>query len=77
MADKTVKPNHVIDTNPRNVKEIIISLEKREEILTKLGQVFKKWNTIKCLSYWAIQLYWKLGQKINWSKWFIRVSIFC
>ena len=51
MADKTVKPNHVIDTNPRNVKEIIISLEKREEILTKLGQVFKKWNTIKCLSY--------------------------
>ena len=51
MADKTVKPNYVIDTNPRNVKEIIISLEKREEILTKLGQVFKKWNTIKCLSY--------------------------
>ena len=32
MADKTVKPNHVIDANPRNVKEIIISLEKREEI---------------------------------------------
>ena len=51
MAYKTVKPNHVIDTNPRNVKEVIISLEKREEILTKLGQVFKKWNTIKCLSY--------------------------
>ena len=31
--DKIVKPKHVSDGNPRNVEEIIIPLEKREEII--------------------------------------------
>ena len=31
-ADKIVKPKHVIEEYPRNVKEIIIRPEKREEI---------------------------------------------
>ena len=35
----------------RNVEEIIISLEKREEILNELRQVSKKWNVIKYLKY--------------------------
>ena len=46
------------DENPRNVKEIIIPLEKREEILNELRQVLlQKWNAIKYLSYLMIQLY--------------------
>ena len=39
IADKIVKPKHVIDENPRNFEEIIISPEKREEILNELRQV--------------------------------------
>ena len=39
IAYKIVKPNHVIDKNPRNIEEIIISLGKREEILNKLRQL--------------------------------------
>ena len=37
--DKIVKPNHEIDENPRNVEEIIIPSEKREEILNELREV--------------------------------------
>ena len=36
MADKIVKPKHVIDENPKNVEEIIILPEKRKEILNEL-----------------------------------------
>ena len=39
IAGKIVKPKHVIDENPRNVEEILISPEKGEEILNKLRQV--------------------------------------
>ena len=45
--DNIVKPGE----NPRNVEEIIIPPEEREEILNKLRQVLQKWSTIKCLSY--------------------------
>ena len=38
-TDKTVKPKHVFDENPRNVEEIIILPGKREEILNKLIQL--------------------------------------
>ena len=38
-ANKTVKQKPVIDENSRNVGEIIIPPEKREEILNKLRQV--------------------------------------
>ena len=41
--DKIVK----LDENLRNVEEIIIPLEKRDEILNKLRKVLKKWNIIK------------------------------
>ena len=33
IANKTIKLKHVIDEKPRNVEEIIIPPEKREEIL--------------------------------------------
>ena len=39
IAGKIVKLKHVIDLNLNNVEEIIISPEKREEILKKLMQV--------------------------------------
>ena len=34
-----MKPTHVPERNSRNVEEIIIPLEKREEILNELRQV--------------------------------------
>ena len=40
IANKIVKPKHVINEDSRNVEEIIIVPEKREEILNKLTQVF-------------------------------------
>ena len=39
VTDRIVKPKHVIDENPRNVEEIIIPTEKREEILNELRQL--------------------------------------
>ena len=45
-----MKPKPVSEANPRNIEEIIISPEEREEILNKLGKVSQKWNTIKYLS---------------------------
>ena len=45
--DKIMKP----DEHSRNVEEIIVLLEKRDEILNKLRKVIKKPNTIKYLSY--------------------------
>ena len=36
IADKVVKSKHGIDENTRNVEEIIIPPEKREEILNEL-----------------------------------------
>ena len=37
--NKIVKKNPVINENPRSVEEIIISADKREEILNELRQV--------------------------------------
>ena len=51
MTDKIVKPKYVINENSRNVEELIAPPEKREEILNKLRQVLKKWNTVKYLTY--------------------------
>ena len=39
IADKIVKPTHVIDENRINVKEIVIPLDKIEQILNELRQV--------------------------------------
>ena len=43
IADAVIKSNDdkilKLDENPRNVKEIIIPLEKRHEILNKLREV--------------------------------------
>ena len=39
IADKIVKAKPVIDENSRNIEEIIILPEKREEILDQLRQV--------------------------------------
>ena len=41
--NKIVKPHE----NPRNIKEITILPESRDEILNKLRQLIQKWNTIK------------------------------
>ena len=39
IADKTVKPKYIIDKNPRNIEEMIVSPGRREEILNELRQV--------------------------------------
>ena len=39
ITNKTVKSKYVINENSRNVEEIIILLEKRQEILSELRQV--------------------------------------
>ena len=39
MTDKIVKPKYVINENSRNIEELIVPPEKREEILNKLRQV--------------------------------------
>ena len=69
MTDKIVKPKYVINENSRNVEELIAPPEKREEILNKLRQVLKKWNTVKYLTYWKIQSSWQKWIKVNalWS----------
>ena len=38
IADEIVKPKPVLDENSRNIEEIIIPPEKREEILNELRQ---------------------------------------
>ena len=67
--DKIVKPKHVIDKNPRNVEEIIILEEKREEILNELRQVLQKRN-IKYLSFQFAT------KTMHWNKWFIKWPIY-
>ena len=42
------------------VAEIIFPPEKRKGILNKLRRVLEKWNTIKYLNSWMIQLYQNL-----------------
>ena len=49
--DKIAKQKPVIDENSKNLEEIVIPPEKREEILNELRQVLKKWNIINNLSY--------------------------
>ena len=44
IADEIVKPKPVPDENSRNIEEIIIPPEKREEILNELRQ--ELWNEI-------------------------------
>ena len=39
IPDKIVKQKAVIDENSRNIEEIIVPPEKREEILNELGQL--------------------------------------
>ena len=39
------------DENPRNVEEVIIPSEKRDEILNELRKLLKRWNTMKYLNY--------------------------
>ena len=36
IVDKTVKPKHASDDNPRNVEQIVILPEKIEELLNQL-----------------------------------------
>ena len=39
IAEKIVKSKHVIDENPRNVEEIIIAPEQKEEKFNELRQI--------------------------------------
>ena len=63
IADVVTKSNDDKIVKQEPVEEIIIPLEKRDEILNKLRKVLKKWNTIRYLNYWTIQLYQILRQK--------------
>ena len=69
-GDKIVKPKHVINENPRNVEEIIILEEKREEILNELRQVLQKRNIIKYLSFQFAT------KTMHRNKWFIKWPIY-
>ena len=54
---ENVKPKSVPDVNLRNVEEIVISLEKRKEILNKFRQVLSNGTLQKYLNHYMIQLY--------------------
>ena len=49
-ADAVTKPNVDKIQKQEHVEEIIISLEKREEVLNKLRKLFRKWNTMNYLN---------------------------
>ena len=51
IADVVTKSNDDKIVKQEPVEEIIIPLEKRDEILNKLRKVLKKWNTIRYLNY--------------------------
>ena len=51
IADTVIKSNDDKIEKQEPVEEIIISPEKREEILKKLRKVLLKWNTIKYQNY--------------------------
>ena len=51
VADAVTKSNDDKIVKQEPVKEIIIPLEKRDEILSKLKKVLEKWKTIKFLNY--------------------------
>ena len=42
------------DENPRNVEEIIVPLEKKDEILNKLRKVGKKWEKMGKMEHYKI-----------------------
>ena len=50
-ADAVTMSNNNKIVKQKPFKEIIILLEKRDEILNKLRKVLQKWNSIKCLNY--------------------------
>ena len=52
------KDDKIVKQEP--VEEIIIPLEQTDEILNKLRKVLQKWNTIKYLNYYTIQLFQNL-----------------
>ena len=51
VADAVTKSNDDKIVKQEPVKEIIIPLEKRDEILNKLKKLLEKWKTIKYLNY--------------------------
>ena len=51
IADAVTKSNDDNIGKQELVEEIIIPLEKRDEILNKLRKILEKWNTIKYLNY--------------------------
>ena len=53
IADKIVKQKPLVNENLRNVEEMIILPEKREEME-------QKWNIIEYLNYLTIQMYQSL-----------------
>ena len=53
IADKIVKQKPLVNENLRNIEEMIILPEKREEME-------QKWNIIEYLNYLTIQMYQSL-----------------
>ena len=49
-ADTVTKSNDDKIQKQEPVEEIIIPLEKREEVLNKLTKLFRKWNTMNYLN---------------------------
>ena len=67
--NKIVKTKLVIDENLRNVEEIIISPDKREEILNELRQVsfikMEHYKISKLLNDWTIKICNKKWVAVN------------
>ena len=51
IADAVTKSKDNKIEKQEPVEEIIVPLEKRDEILNKLRKVLQKWSTVKYLSY--------------------------
>ena len=65
ITEKILNPKPVPEMNSRNVEEIVIPPEKRQEILNELKKKIKKklrkkFNTTQYLTYETIQLYQSL-----------------
>ena len=77
IADAVTKSKDGNTEKQEPVKEIIIPPEKRDKIFNTLRKVLQKGNTTKYLNYGTIQLYQNLWQKMDWSKWLAKLSVFC
>ena len=64
ISEKNSKPKSVPNENSRNVGEIVIPAEKRQDT-KQIKTIVIRWSITKYLNYWMIQQYQTLWQ---WTK---------